>query len=459
MDTPTATIENKLGNIGATVSATATARMKTYVVGTVNVAQQTRHARRIYVGGIPANFIDEDALRLYINSVVSQGLGEENDHSYVLSVYINHKKCFAFVELKSIELATACLSLDGIMMKNVALRILRANEYKPELVPAAMNRVIHFDLSGFQFGNPTTAGGLLHTDSDEGFTDRTFDSLIQANNFLNMEYGSAILVGYPYDESPKKAALRGAGSSAMPKTLRNLIRKFKFGAVDNAEYNSDMSKLRVLDIGDILGGKVVEEGRSNLNAVVSELLRRGGIPMLIGGSNDLVYPSWKSAFSLSKSPLSIISLGSKVENRIFDDLVQLTSSSDENPTDSKASEAGTYCLFGAQGSVLNAEEAKGFVAKGGRLFWLNKDLRKQSHAIEDQFQKLLDEISISNAHPDETTPQTTPAVIIHIDCGSLDSSLAAFSNNVNGTSGFKYDEIMQIAYLSGLHPSVRLGFI
>lgn len=336
-------------NSGATVSATATARMKTYAVGTVNVPQQTRHARRIYVGGIPPNFIDEDSLRSYINSIIAQGLAEENDHSYVLSVYINHKKCFAFVELKSIELASACLSLDGIMMKNVALRILRANEYKPELVPVSMNKVVNFDLSGFHFGNPAaTSGGLHHTDSDEGFTDRTFDSLIQSNNFLSMDIGSVVLVGYPYDENPKKTVVRGAGSTAMPKTLRNLIRKFKFGAVDNAEYNSDMNKLQVLDVGDILGGKLVDDVRNNLTAVVTELLKRGGVPVVIGGSNDLVYPSLKGALSISKSPVSIISLSSRVENRILDDSTfWQTSASSEGDVDDMAV-GGRYVLFGAQ---------------------------------------------------------------------------------------------------------------
>lgn len=349
--------DNKLNNassVGATVSATATARMKTYAVGAVNVAQQTRHARRIYVGGIPPNFIDEDGLRAFLNSVVAQGLSEENDHSYVLSVYINHKKCFAFVELKSIELATACLALDGIMLKNVALRILRANEYKPELVPAAMNRVINFDLSGFQFGNPaaSSGGGLHHTESDEGFTDRTFDSLIQANNFLSMEPGTVVIVGYPYDENPKKTVIRGAGSPALPKALRNIIRKFKYGVVDNAEYNSDMSKLRVLDVGDILGGKVVEECRANLTVVVSELLRRGGMPVIIGGSNDLLYPSVKAATSLSNVPVSVVSLSSKVDGRLLDDFVQSPLDTPEaaNGEDGQPTNVTfeTYVLFGAQ---------------------------------------------------------------------------------------------------------------
>jgi hypothetical protein len=62
--------------------------------------QQSRHARRIYVGGFPPNYGDEEALKFFLNSVIAKGLGEPNDNSYVLSIYVNQKKCFAFVELR-----------------------------------------------------------------------------------------------------------------------------------------------------------------------------------------------------------------------------------------------------------------------------------------------------------------------------------------------------------------------
>lgn len=336
--------------VGSTVSATPTARMKTYSIGHVNVPQQTRHARRIYVGGLPPNFIDEDGLRIFINSVIAQGLGEENDQSYVLSVYINHKKCFAFVELKSIELATASLALDGIMLKNVALRILRANEYKPELVPASMNKVIHFDMSGFQFGNPTTPSGINVGDSEEGFMDKTFDSLVQFGNLSALEPGSIVILGYPYDESNKKVSTRGAGCTNTPKIFRNVLRKSKFGSVDNAEFGADMSKLKVLDVGDVLGGKVLEECRSNLTTVVSELLSRGGVPCIIGGSNDLVFPTVKGVLNVSNNQVVVLTLGSRIDNRLLDDMTFLFGKTfASNSFDSaEFSCDGRYVLFGAQ---------------------------------------------------------------------------------------------------------------
>lgn len=143
---------------------------------TLQQFQQTRHARRIYVGGIPPNYADEDSLKYFLNSTIATGLGEDH-HSqqpdpYVLTMYLNSKKCFAFVELRSIELASACLDLDGIIYKKIVLKVLRANEYKPELLHpsiVANIRPVKLDLSSFSFGNPNvidSAGNTLGNSSE-----------------------------------------------------------------------------------------------------------------------------------------------------------------------------------------------------------------------------------------------------------------------------------------------------
>jgi hypothetical protein len=101
--------------------------------------QATRHARRIYVGGIGT--VDEKVLRRrfvwehlsqspspcsalrarcfvqeiteFFNDVVTKALGKPppSGGSYVINVYINHERRFAFVEFGSIPLTTACMQL------------------------------------------------------------------------------------------------------------------------------------------------------------------------------------------------------------------------------------------------------------------------------------------------------------------------------------------------------------
>jgi splicing factor U2AF subunit len=52
-----------------------------------------------------------------------------------MTVYINRERNFAFVELNTIELTTACLQLDGIKFNGQSLRIRRPNDYNPSVVP------------------------------------------------------------------------------------------------------------------------------------------------------------------------------------------------------------------------------------------------------------------------------------------------------------------------------------
>jgi RNA recognition motif-containing protein len=208
------------------------------------VSQQTRHARRIYVGGIPAGYADEEILKSFLNAVISKGLNEENDHSYVLSVYINQKKCFTFVEFKSIELTTACLELDGLIYYSSVLKVLRANEYKPELLPPSHNPPIKLYLPASAFGTPIIGTPQCCCDSPGGSNDLRLDyTFIQSRVVSNVERDSIVLIGFPYDDTVRRATGR-AGSSVSPKAIRNIIKKQGAGTLHNPEYNADLSQVR-----------------------------------------------------------------------------------------------------------------------------------------------------------------------------------------------------------------------
>lgn len=91
-------------------------------------------------------------LGAFFADIISRAIvPKQEDLSPIVQVYINHEKCFAFVELKSIELTTACLGLDGIKYphrngSNV-LRVRRPNDFKPELVPSNLQSIPLLNLS------------------------------------------------------------------------------------------------------------------------------------------------------------------------------------------------------------------------------------------------------------------------------------------------------------------------
>ena len=233
------------GSSAPSTGSTTTSSGKASNVPVPAVAQQTRHARRIYVGGIPTGYSDEETLKSFLNSVIAKGLNEENDNSYVLSVYINQKKCFTFVEFKSIELTTACLELDGLIYYSNVLKVLRANEYKPELLPLSHNPPIKLYLPASAFGTPTMGPTAQPCcwDSPGGNNDLRLDySFIQTVAVTSIERDSIVLIGFPYDDFTRKSTSR-AGSSVSPKAIRNILKKFGAGSLHNPEYGADISKV------------------------------------------------------------------------------------------------------------------------------------------------------------------------------------------------------------------------
>lgn len=126
--------------------------------------QQTRHARRLYVGGIPPGTVDEE-LNVYFNNVIARATAPTvlEGGPPVVQIYINPEKCFAFVELTSIELTTACLALDGMKYDHRAgtsiIRVRRPNDFKPELMPSNLQPLANFNLNVFGMAAAAAAEG------------------------------------------------------------------------------------------------------------------------------------------------------------------------------------------------------------------------------------------------------------------------------------------------------------
>ncbi|CAM9764788.1 unnamed protein product, partial [Choristocarpus tenellus] len=135
--------------------------------------QQTRHARRLYIGGVPKT--SEDEMANFFNDVINRALRHPIDGGAVASCYVSKDKAFAFLELKTMELATAVLELDGIMMNETQLKIRRPSDFNPSLVPANQGVIPQLDLSALGMVSTTVPdsdnkifiGGLPYNLTDE----------------------------------------------------------------------------------------------------------------------------------------------------------------------------------------------------------------------------------------------------------------------------------------------------
>ncbi len=268
--------------------------------------QQTRHARRLYFGGIPPQYADEELFKMFLNDVISRCLEEENDSSYVVSLYINVPKCFAFVEFKSIELTTACLELDGLIYRNNVLRVQRANEYKPELVQLIPRTPLKLNLTHLPKINSSSK---ISTENFSVSEDKNLGSYIQTTSIDKITNGSIVLLGFPYDEGTKRSDIT-TGCSAASKVARRYIKKIK--AIKNIEFNIDLSLLSIQDVGDIPPYLSYEESHQLLSVAITFILQKGGIPFILGGSESQIYNTSAGLMNVAGGNIGLININSSI---------------------------------------------------------------------------------------------------------------------------------------------------
>merc|ERR1712021_280536 len=118
----------------------AAGQLPTRVLGltpTANIAAQypmaggyfTRQARRLYIGGVPFGATEEAMMEFFNQQMHMAGLATGPGNP-VLAVQINPDKNFAFLEIRSVDEASAALAFDGINFMGQSLKIRRPSDYK-----------------------------------------------------------------------------------------------------------------------------------------------------------------------------------------------------------------------------------------------------------------------------------------------------------------------------------------
>lgn len=101
-----------------------------------------KQEKRIYVGNIPNTLSEEDLKTFFNAQMITKNLVDfnyvssngdnflEDDRYPVLSCKVNYSKNFAFLDFRSKQEATNCLSLGGLKLQNNILRIRRPTDYQ-----------------------------------------------------------------------------------------------------------------------------------------------------------------------------------------------------------------------------------------------------------------------------------------------------------------------------------------
>ncbi|RKP09828.1 hypothetical protein THASP1DRAFT_34303 [Thamnocephalis sphaerospora] len=88
-----------------------------------------RQTRRLYVGNMPSGVTDIDVMNFFNEQLRNLNVAPDASGSPVVSAQVNSDKNFAFVEFRTPEETTACISLDNIVFRGQNLKLRRPKDY------------------------------------------------------------------------------------------------------------------------------------------------------------------------------------------------------------------------------------------------------------------------------------------------------------------------------------------
>lgn len=94
-----------------------------------------------------------------------------------------------------------------------------------------------------------------------------------------------VFIGFPSDEGVRRNGGRPGAAAAPDAIRRQLYRLTTWDRFDDV----DLAALGILDLGNVRIGGMVEEDQHRLGDVVGATLKRGGVPIILGGGHDTAY--------------------------------------------------------------------------------------------------------------------------------------------------------------------------
>ena len=186
--------------------------------------------------------------------------------------------------------------------------------------------------------------------------------------------------------------------------------------------------INVADLGNIQQGNTIEDTYFALNELLSYLLKRGVIPVILGGGQDLTYSNYR-AYDLLEQTVNIVAVDSKFDLGSIED--ELTSQSYLSKiVMNQPANLFNFCNIGYQ-TYFNSQEE---IQLLDSLFF---DAYRLGEAKE------LENIE----------PVFRNADIVSIDIGSVRRSEASANNNAS-PNGFYGDEICAISRYAGISDKV-----
>jgi len=204
----------------------------------------------------------------------------------------------------------------------------------------------------------------------------TIDIDADPSAFEALKPNDLVIVGFPYDEGTARNGGRVGGAGAFDVFWQSLQR---MGTVVNPEFNVDLTKLHIFNSGKIPSGLKLEEAHTVLEKRVTDILKRGCFPFVVGGSNDQSYPNASALMNVHEGKeMGVINIDAHLDVRPKKNGLVHSGSPFRLLLEDARFERGArqFVEFAAQGSQCSKAHADFVLQNGGEIVWLLKDLRK-----------------------------------------------------------------------------------
>lgn len=255
--------------------------------------------------------------------------------------------------------------------------------------------------------------------------------------------GDVTVVGFPFDVGCTRNGGR-AGADGGPAAFRRFVPKL--GCAVNPEFGCDLRGIRLGDAGDA-HGETLEAAHADLTARVTQVLRAGAVPFVVGGGNDQSYANARALLDTKgDSQVSVVNIDAHLDVRPPLEGGVRHSGSPFWLLLNDADFDGVFTEFACQGMQCSAEHASFVTGHGGKLVWLSELLGtagapSATPSVCARFQDVLD--------------SSPGKVFVSFDIDSIRSSDCP-GVSCPATIGLTADHALRLCYLAGKHPRVAM---
>ena len=246
------------------------------------------------------------------------------------------------------------------------------------------------------------------------------------------------IIGVPFDYGVELSGGR-TGASLAPDAIRGQLKRY--GTAYNIEKGADISKLKIADLGNV---KAFSRNSLRTHSAVTDALLKvyslADTVIALGGGNDITYATVLALYKSKKQVVGGMNIDAHFDVRPVVNGKINSGTPYRRLFEDKIISGKNFWEVGIQGHVNSIFHERWLKKQGAKIIFLSETRKK---GIASVFKKF------------ESSTKNCKALFVSIDIDSVAQSFAPGSS-APSPDGFFPEVLLQLAFLAGLNPKVKL---